>query len=188
MRKILLNTAVIRLTKWFVVGLVAGTTVNYFLDDGLNRASILFPGVLCFLVAVVLGSFCHASNVADIQAKLKAAEASAQTWAFLSHLPTAAWFFTLDVSNLLNCSHCRACYNLFRLRLEDNGSSFKNSEASAPLLINHPSNLETREWIFGTSSALVCVSIHPLSGVVFTSYLDHLHYHKMMSVWVSKQV
>ncbi|XP_024366106.1 ureide permease 2 [Physcomitrium patens] len=88
------------------VAVVLGTTVNYFLDDGLNRASILFPGVLCFLVAVVLGSFCHASNVADIQAKLKAAEASAQT-------------------------------------LEDNGSSFKNSEASAPLLINHPSNLET---------------------------------------------
>uniref|UniRef100_A0A7I4AZZ9 Ureide permease n=1 Tax=Physcomitrium patens TaxID=3218 RepID=A0A7I4AZZ9_PHYPA len=57
---------------------LAGTTANYFLDDGLNRASILFPGVACFLVAVVLGSFCHASNVADMQTKIKAAEPLSQ--------------------------------------------------------------------------------------------------------------
>jgi len=56
------------------LAVVLGTTVNYFLDDGLNRASILFPGVACFLVAVVLGSFCHASNAADIAAKLEVAQ------------------------------------------------------------------------------------------------------------------
>uniref|UniRef100_A0A7I4AT52 Uncharacterized protein n=1 Tax=Physcomitrium patens TaxID=3218 RepID=A0A7I4AT52_PHYPA len=60
------------------VAVVLGTTANYFLDDGLNRASILFPGVACFLVAVVLGSFCHASNVADMQTKIKAAEPLSQ--------------------------------------------------------------------------------------------------------------
>jgi hypothetical protein len=49
---------------------VAGTSVNYFLDHRMNRAIILFPGVACFLVAVVLGSFCHASNAADIALKL----------------------------------------------------------------------------------------------------------------------
>lgn len=61
-----------------IVGFLPGTTANYFLDDGLNRASILFPGVACFLVAVVLGSFCHASNVADMQTKIKAAEPLSQ--------------------------------------------------------------------------------------------------------------
>jgi hypothetical protein len=49
---------------------VAGTSVNYFLDHRMNCAIILFPGVACFLVAVVLGSFCHASNAADIALKL----------------------------------------------------------------------------------------------------------------------
>ncbi|KAH9304402.1 hypothetical protein KI387_008806, partial [Taxus chinensis] len=51
------------------LAVVGGTTINYFLDDGLNQAGILFPGVGCFLVAVILGSLCHASNVADIDAK-----------------------------------------------------------------------------------------------------------------------
>lgn len=52
------------------LAVVGGTTINYFLDDGLNKAHILFPGVGCFLVAVILGSLCHASNVADIDAKM----------------------------------------------------------------------------------------------------------------------
>ncbi|CAN5963260.1 unnamed protein product [Sphagnum jensenii] len=52
------------------VAVVVGTSVNYFLDHRMNRAIILFPGVACFLVAVVLGSFCHASNAADIALKL----------------------------------------------------------------------------------------------------------------------
>lgn len=49
---------------------VVGTTVNYFLDNRLNRADILFSGVSCFLVAVCLGSAVHSSNSADIEAKL----------------------------------------------------------------------------------------------------------------------
>ena len=44
--------------------------MNYFLDDRINRAEILFPGVGCFLVAAFLGSFLHSSNVADIDKKL----------------------------------------------------------------------------------------------------------------------
>lgn len=52
------------------IAVVVGTTANYFLDNGLNQANILFPGVACFLVAVVLGSFCHASNASDIRLKL----------------------------------------------------------------------------------------------------------------------
>ena len=50
--------------------IVTGTTVNYFLDDKINRADILFPGVGCFLVAVCLGSAVHSSNTADNKAKL----------------------------------------------------------------------------------------------------------------------
>lgn len=52
------------------LAVVGGTSINYFLDDGLNKARILFPGVGCFLVAVILGSLCHASNVADIDAQM----------------------------------------------------------------------------------------------------------------------
>lgn len=48
----------------------AGTTINYFLDDRINKAEILFPGVGCFLIAAVLGSWLHSSNVADIDKKL----------------------------------------------------------------------------------------------------------------------
>lgn len=49
---------------------VIGTTLNYFLDDKINKAEILFPGVGCFLIAVCLGSAVHSSNDADNKAKL----------------------------------------------------------------------------------------------------------------------
>lgn len=51
--------------------IVTGTTLNYFLDDKINKAEILFPGVGCFLIAVCLGSLLHASNAADNKEKLK---------------------------------------------------------------------------------------------------------------------
>ncbi|XP_045812140.1 ureide permease 1-like [Trifolium pratense] len=53
------------------ITVVIGTTLNYFLDDRINKAEILFPGVGCFLIAVCLGSAVHSSNTADNQAKLK---------------------------------------------------------------------------------------------------------------------
>ena len=49
---------------------VIGTTLNYFLDNRINKAEILFTGVACFLVAVILGSAVHASNAADNEKKL----------------------------------------------------------------------------------------------------------------------
>ncbi|XP_039116969.1 ureide permease 1-like [Dioscorea cayenensis subsp. rotundata] len=49
---------------------VIGTTMNYFLDNRINRAEILFPGVACFLVAVCLGAAVHSSNAADNAQKL----------------------------------------------------------------------------------------------------------------------
>ncbi|KAA6424880.1 hypothetical protein WJX79_006556 [Trebouxia sp. C0005] len=52
------------------ITVVAGTTMNYFLDDRINNAAVLFPGVGCFLIAACLGSWLHASNVADIDKKL----------------------------------------------------------------------------------------------------------------------
>ncbi|KAL5987819.1 Phospholipid metabolism protein [Asimina triloba] len=48
----------------------ASTTMNYFLDDRINKAEILFPGVGCFLIAVCLGSAVHSSNSDDNKAKL----------------------------------------------------------------------------------------------------------------------
>lgn len=53
------------------ITVVIGTTLNYFLDDKINKAEILFPGVGCFLIAVCLGSAVHSSNAADNRAKLK---------------------------------------------------------------------------------------------------------------------
>ncbi|XP_060196877.1 ureide permease 1-like isoform X3 [Lycium barbarum] len=52
------------------ITVVIGTTMNYYLDDKINKAEILFPGVGCFLIAVCLGSAVHASNAADNKAKL----------------------------------------------------------------------------------------------------------------------
>ena len=40
----------------------AGTVLNYFLDQGLNTATILFPGVACFALAVVAGALTHIFN------------------------------------------------------------------------------------------------------------------------------
>ncbi|XP_071686281.1 ureide permease 1-like [Rutidosis leptorrhynchoides] len=52
------------------ITVVIGTTLNYFLDDKINRAEVLFPGVACFLIAVCLGSLVHASNAKDNKVKL----------------------------------------------------------------------------------------------------------------------
>lgn len=54
----------------FILFFCSGTTLNYFLDDKINRAEILFPGVGCFLIAVCFGSAVHASNAADNKIKL----------------------------------------------------------------------------------------------------------------------
>ncbi|CAN8272654.1 unnamed protein product [Cochlearia groenlandica] len=53
------------------ITVVIGTTLNYFLDDRINRAEILFPGVACFLIAVCFGSVVHKSNAADNKSKLQ---------------------------------------------------------------------------------------------------------------------
>ncbi|XP_023541777.1 ureide permease 1-like isoform X1 [Cucurbita pepo subsp. pepo] len=59
------------------ITVVIGSTVNYFLDDKINRAEVLFPGVACFLIAVCLGSAVHSSNAADNKAKLQSLPADA---------------------------------------------------------------------------------------------------------------
>ncbi|KAK4786004.1 hypothetical protein SAY86_002693 [Trapa natans] len=49
---------------------IIGTSVNYYLDDKINKAEILFPGVGCFIVAVFIASAVHASNEEDKMQKL----------------------------------------------------------------------------------------------------------------------
>ncbi|KAL9679928.1 hypothetical protein QQ045_017799 [Rhodiola kirilowii] len=68
------------------ITVIIGTTLNYFLDDRINRAEILFPGVACFLVAVCLGSAVHSSNATDNKAKLKSSTDAAVEYAFASFL------------------------------------------------------------------------------------------------------
>ncbi|KAG9140133.1 hypothetical protein Leryth_015752 [Lithospermum erythrorhizon] len=52
------------------ISIVIGTTLNFFLDDQINKAQILFPGVGCFVIAVFLGFAVHTSNSADDRDKL----------------------------------------------------------------------------------------------------------------------
>ncbi|XP_061347292.1 ureide permease 1-like isoform X3 [Gastrolobium bilobum] len=70
------------------ITVVIGTTLNYFLDDRINKAKILFPGVGCFFIAVCLGSAVHSSNTADNKAKLND---------FSSHHKDAAQYVFLSV-------------------------------------------------------------------------------------------
>lgn len=44
------------------ITVVIGTTVNYFLDNRINSAELLFPGVGSFVIAVCLASAVHALN------------------------------------------------------------------------------------------------------------------------------
>ena len=37
----------------------AGTTLNYFLDGGLNRAAVLFPGIAAAALATAFGAWAH---------------------------------------------------------------------------------------------------------------------------------
>ncbi|KAJ4710745.1 Ureide permease [Melia azedarach] len=61
------------------ITVVIGTTLNYFLDDKINKAEILFPGVGCFLIAVCLGSAVHSSNAADNKEKLSSFPSNAKS-------------------------------------------------------------------------------------------------------------
>ncbi|XP_073003514.1 ureide permease 1-like [Typha latifolia] len=60
------------------ITVVIGTTVNYFLDNRINKAEILFPGVGCFLVAVCLGSAVHSSISADNENKLSGSSSNSK--------------------------------------------------------------------------------------------------------------
>lgn len=46
--------------------------MNYFLDDRINKAEVLFTGVGFFLIAVFLGPAVHSSNGTDNKKKLNA--------------------------------------------------------------------------------------------------------------------
>ncbi|GAB2214493.1 hypothetical protein Drorol1_Dr00018844 [Drosera rotundifolia] len=56
-----------------LVCIVSGTTLDYFLEDRINKAEILFPGITCFLIAVLLVAAVHVSNSADNKVKLEGA-------------------------------------------------------------------------------------------------------------------
>ncbi|XP_030956652.1 ureide permease 1-like isoform X4 [Quercus lobata] len=130
------------------VVLSIGTTMNYFLDDKINRADILFPGVGCFLIAVCLGSFVHASNAADNKEKLKS-------------LSTEATGFFTDKETLTN--------DVVRESDVENGSGSaeKARAGTAGFLIE----LENRRSIkvFGKST-VIGLAITFFAGICFSLF------------------
>ncbi|KAK1551604.1 hypothetical protein Q3G72_001129 [Acer saccharum] len=76
------------------ITVVIGTTLNYFLDDKINKAEILFPGVACFLIAVCLGSAVHPSNAADNKAKLKSLQSDHKPRIEATYTSTSTETFT----------------------------------------------------------------------------------------------
>nr|XP_024397595.1 ureide permease 2-like isoform X4 [Physcomitrium patens] len=144
------------------VAVVLGTTANYFLDDGLNRASILFPGVACFLVAVVLGSFCHASNVADMQTKIKAAEPLSQMLEDMKSPMKGSEEFTALLVNSSN-NHEASFSPLFNVATND---QFHLLKPGIPHLVVYTS------FFYFSTAFLICSVVlnvyllyHPVLGI-----------------------
>ena len=50
--------------------------LNYFADSGLNKATILFPGVACFAMAVIAGASTHIFNEQYLGRRKRLLEAS----------------------------------------------------------------------------------------------------------------
>ncbi|KAH7569990.1 hypothetical protein JRO89_XS05G0029500 [Xanthoceras sorbifolium] len=82
------------------ITVVIGTTFNYFLDDKINKAEILFPGVACFLIAVCLGSAVHSSNAADNKAKLNKLQSDHKTGIEDTRTSTSTEAYTEKVKDL----------------------------------------------------------------------------------------
>ncbi|XP_062111462.1 ureide permease 1-like isoform X3 [Humulus lupulus] len=125
------------------ITVVIGTTLNYFLDDRINRAEILFPGVGCFLVAVCLASAVHSSNAADNKEKLEGFSSKEGE---------------LEISTLPNKD----------VEMEDGGVSSEKAKAgTAEFLVQ----LEKRRAIkvFGKST-LIGLSICFFAGVCFSLF------------------
>ncbi|KAK3222866.1 hypothetical protein Dsin_009891 [Dipteronia sinensis] len=76
------------------ITVVIGTTINYFLDDKINKAEILFSGVACFLIAVCLGSAVHSSNAADNKAKIKSLQSDHKPRIDATYTSTSTETFT----------------------------------------------------------------------------------------------
>ncbi|XP_041013863.1 ureide permease 1-like [Juglans microcarpa x Juglans regia] len=87
------------------ITVVIGTTLNYFLDDKINKAEILFPGVGCFLTAVCLGSFLHASNAADNKKKLESLSSDYTVGAEAADVSTSKETVTNNGKDLENGSY-----------------------------------------------------------------------------------
>uniref|UniRef100_A0A5B7A5V4 Putative Ureide permease 2 isoform 3 n=1 Tax=Davidia involucrata TaxID=16924 RepID=A0A5B7A5V4_DAVIN len=131
------------------ITVVIGTTLNYFLDDKINKAEILFPGVGCFLVAVCLGSAVHTSNAADNKAKL-------------SSLPNKNWAGATDVSKETN-------QNIVGTNDLENGSrtAEKAKVGSADFLIEIENKRAIKVFGKGTMIGLV---ITFFAGVCFSLF------------------
>ncbi|XP_038896253.1 ureide permease 1-like isoform X2 [Benincasa hispida] len=128
------------------ITVVIGTTLNYFLDDKINKAEILFPGVACFLIAVCLGSAVHSSNTADNKSKLQSLSADMNQESNTTDVPPKSSKADLESANY---------------------SSLKAKAGTADFLVQ----LENRRSIkvFGKST-FIGLSITFFAGVCFSLF------------------
>jgi hypothetical protein len=55
-----------------VLHVYTGVSLNYWLDQGLNDARVLFPGMACAAIAIVTGGFAHIENQKHLARKQQA--------------------------------------------------------------------------------------------------------------------
>ncbi|XP_050203692.1 ureide permease 1-like [Mercurialis annua] len=129
---------------------VIGTTLNYFLDDKINKAEILFSGVCCFLIAVCLASAVHSSNAADNREKLNS----------LCGDYKLVVEYALCVSSSISIIHMQDLEN-------EKGSSEKANFGTADFLLK----LENKRAIkvFGKST-LIGLVIALFAGICFSMF------------------
>ncbi|OIW16804.1 hypothetical protein TanjilG_01369 [Lupinus angustifolius] len=130
---------------------VIGTTLNYFLDDKINKAEILFPGVGCFLIAVCIGSAVHSSNTADNKAKLN------------DHK---------DAAKDTNLSPLKETSGVYSKDLED-GSGFTNKAKAGTAVflieLENRRSIKAYAYVFGKST-FIGLSITFFAGVCFSLF------------------
>ncbi|KAF8646320.1 hypothetical protein HU200_065896 [Digitaria exilis] len=156
---------------------VIGTTVNYFLDSRINRAEILFPGVACFLVAVILGSADLENGDPDTKDATKAEAGTAEYLIKLEQQRSikvfrSSTFFGLGI--VFFSGVCLSLFSpLFNLATND---QWRALPAGVPHLVVYTAFFYFSISCFVFNIGLNMVLLYrPMAGVPKSSFRAYLH-------------